>query len=309
MVEGAAKLLFSVPARHDAAFASHVQSFLPPDSHPLLYRGKNVFFMPDAATIQRFDISVRQCGVGEFVLLDNNVWHCGVNLGPNCSISVNILGAGGIQALQQDVRAILDDVNEQRRRMIDFHDDWTAGRLDRSEEEWRVNWSAATKHLQKQVDIYNGTPHNRTAPKHSLTSNNIAAEHAVIVQQQLNTARRFVLPKLPYPRNSPPHSSAVLCLLRPLMLCCDGACLLLSALRGASCYQGGRAFNLLSDGALFPPLSLPATASVPPNHSFFTEPLRLHCPHMQQLRATLEARGDRLGTHCCPERLVGGTGQ
>ena len=169
VVEGAAKLLFSVPARHDAAFAAHLQSLLPPRSHPLLYRGKSVFFVPDAETIRRFEISIRLCGAGEFVLIDNNVWHCGVNLGVNCSISVNILGAGGVDRLQLDVRAIVDDLHHQRERLVQFISDWASGRLEQSEEEWRVDWNAAVKHLQKQVNIYNSQTRTHTvqARQHS----------------------------------------------------------------------------------------------------------------------------------------------
>ena len=165
VVDGAAKLLFSVPSRHDAAFAVHLESFLPPHSHPLLYRGKNVFFVPDAASIARFDISVRVCGVSEFVLIDNNVWHCGVNFGPNCSISVNIIGAGGVDALQQDVRAILDDLQQQKQRVLDFHRDWTAGRVQQSEQDCRDDWNEAVKQLQKQVNIYNGQTSARLSPQ------------------------------------------------------------------------------------------------------------------------------------------------
>ena len=167
VVRGAAKLLFSVPARHDAAFAAHLHSFLPPRGPPLQYRGKSVFFVPDAATIARFDISVRLCGAGEFVLLANNVWHCGVNLGPNCSISVNVLGAGGIEALQHDAHAIVDDLHEQRQRMLDFRTHWTDGELKQSEDESRGDWNTGIKQLQKQVNIYNSQHTAHTAPAHS----------------------------------------------------------------------------------------------------------------------------------------------
>lgn len=163
VVDGAAKLLFSVPSRHDAAFAAYVQSRLPRQSQPLQYRGKSLFFIPDAATVQRFDISARVCGVGEFVLIDNGVWHCGVNLGANCSVSVNVLGAGGLDALQRDAAAILSDLCEQRQRMVHFlHRRMEEASLQ-SDDEWRLDWNAALKQLQKQVSIYNGQPASQPA--------------------------------------------------------------------------------------------------------------------------------------------------
>ena len=156
-MSGASKLLFSIPSCHDVAFTTYLQSLLPPRSHPLLHRGKNLFFIPDVETIRRFDISVRVCGVGEFVLIDNNVWHAGINIGPNCStsISVNIIGAGGVEALQKDIACIMDDIHDQRQRMIQFSREWARGRTDRSDEEWRVDWNhsneahaEASQHLQ-----------------------------------------------------------------------------------------------------------------------------------------------------------------
>ena len=157
------KLLFSVPARHDAAFADYLRAaHLPSDSHPLLHRGKSAFFVPDAAVIARFDMSVRVCGVGEFVLLDNNVWHAGVNLGANCSISVNVLGAGGIDALQRDLAAIVDDMHDMRQRMIDFDRQWTDGKLRLSEAVVKDKWNSAAKLIQKQITIYNSATDTHT---------------------------------------------------------------------------------------------------------------------------------------------------
>ena len=140
----------------------YVQLRLPRQSQPLQYRGKSLFFIPDTATMARFDISARVCGVGEFVLIDSNVWHCGVNLGANCSISVNVLGAGGLDALQRDAAAFLRDLCEQRQRMLHFLQRRMEDAGLQSDEEWRLDWNAALKHLQKQVSIYNGQPHSST---------------------------------------------------------------------------------------------------------------------------------------------------
>ena len=314
MLEGAAKLLFSVPARFDAAFAQHVQSFLSPRSHPLLYRGKNVFFIPDAATIRQFDISVRQCGVGEFVYIDNCVWHCGVNLGANCSISVNILGTGGINALHRDVQAIVDDLCDQRMRMIRFHDQQTRGALNMDEKEWRADWNAALKQLQKQVHIYMSRTNSHTAlhcshPSHSR-------------KRLLSFPRYHRLPRTSHPRLGTSqvrlsvqkritvHSFTGLyvCVLwrcrvvgRPS--CATVACYA-SALRTVSSYQGGRAVNLLSDPAVLPPVHLPVTGSVPPTHPFFADALTLRPPSLQELSEVVQQRGDRLAQHWCPARLV-----
>ena len=153
VLDGAPKLLFTVPVEHERAFSCFMRSRAPPDAHPLFHRSKSAIIIPGADLLQRFHIAVRLCHVGQAVVIAGNVWHCGINLGANSSISVNIVGAGGVEEFVSDLRGAVNDLHDMHAIMADFK----AARVEdgRDDGVCRKRWLAALKLLSGQVLIYN----------------------------------------------------------------------------------------------------------------------------------------------------------
>ena len=162
VLDGAPKLLFTVPVQHEAAFSAFIRSRSPAGAHPLFHRSKSMLLIPGPALLERFDMEVRLCGVGQAVIIGRNVWHAGINLGANSSISVNIVGAGGVEEFRADLLAMVDDLRELQKVLRDFRaereGEMKDGEGEEGEEEgmeWKRRWTAAWKLFTGQALIFN----------------------------------------------------------------------------------------------------------------------------------------------------------
>ena len=169
VLDGAPKLLFTVPARHERAFSKHMRKLSPPSAHPLFHRSKSMIVVPGADWLERFDIGVRLCSAGQVVVIESNVWHCGINMGVNSSISVNIVGAGGVEELRKDLHTIVNDLRDMQETLRGFKAAQDAQMRDAEEEDdgkddeegtaeqarWKKRWNTAVKLFAGQVHIYN----------------------------------------------------------------------------------------------------------------------------------------------------------